>query len=295
LAAQAARRDGDFEAAGRFLSAYQRLNGSSEALAQERALLKIQGGNLTGSDPYTAFCWGSSDHALTTLILEALIQGSLKAGDVTKAMAAVELWLSRSSTPAERAQGLAWRGDCYLRVTTYERALVDYREAVALDGENDGARLRLVKMLNHLDPRGALEHLEHLMRRRADDREVRFQYARCQRGIGQPEEAARVLDELLAENPEESKVLLERGRAALDLGQLGPAERWLRRAQALAPDQREQNLYLALCLRQEGKKEEAQHFQDRFAQLDAQMDEQIEAQVARMRKDQPARKPGSSP
>jgi Flp pilus assembly protein TadD len=283
MAAQAARRDGDLADADRLLGEYKRLGGSPEALREEYRLRRFQEGDLSEVEAYLAFCATSPDSPQTPLVLEAVVQGGLKAGELARALVAVQLWLKHPLAPAERARVLVWRGDILLRATTYEKALIEYRQAVELDPENDTARLRLTNILLRTSPHEALGHLESLLQRRPGDRRVRLQMARCRRSLGEVEEAARLLDQLLAENPDDNAALLERGKVALDLGQKSQAEEFLRHARRLAPEDREPNLFLAQCLRQQGKDEEAQPYEERYKEIDARIEAQIEAQVKKMK------------
>ncbi len=75
---------------------------------------------------------------------------------------------------------------------------------------------------------------------------------------------------MLAESPDDVASLLERGKVALDDEQAADAERWLRRAERLAPELPEVHLALARCLTLAGRSAEAHRYQERFAQLDTQ-------------------------
>jgi tetratricopeptide (TPR) repeat protein len=270
LAAQAARRGGDLGEANRLLREHQQFHGISDALALERRLLRFQGGDLKEADGYLAYCKESPDSPQTPLVLEAVIQGGLRSGDLERAMRAADLWLAGARTTADQVQGLVWRGDIWIQTGSAEKALPDYIRAVELDGEDDIAQLHLAACQAASAPRQAMANLEKLLRRHPGDPSARHQLARCHRNLGQLEEAARLLDELLAQYPDDAAVLSERGAVALDLGESAAAEAWLRRACALSPENPKILRIQARCLRQNGKGEEGERAEARAAEIDKQ-------------------------
>jgi tetratricopeptide (TPR) repeat protein len=276
LASQAARRDGDLDGASRLLTACREANGLPEAIALERKLLRLQSGDLTDADDFLRFCGNSPDRPEAALFLEALIVGCLEAMDLRRARRGVDLWLANHPGKHDQLQGLLWRGDIAIRSGDAENAQADYRRAVEIDPAHEGARLRLAEVLTRYSPREALDHLEQLRQRRPGDRGVQLNLARCRRALGDHQEARELLDQLLAEVQNDRAVLLERGLVELDLQDTPAAQRWLRRAEKLNPDRRDVNLALARCLRLAGKQAEAQRYQDRVAQIDAEMQRRID-------------------
>src|SRR5207253_59476 len=103
------------------------------------------------------------------------------------------------------------------------------------------------------DPYQAVEHLKALRQRHPDNIQVLFGLASGLRSLGKYEEARKLLDEILAAQPNEVSALLERGLVALDARQFDEAERWLRRALAQKPDEPDINYSLSECLRKAGK------------------------------------------
>jgi tetratricopeptide (TPR) repeat protein len=106
---------------------------------------------------------------------------------------------------------------------------------------------------------------------------VRLLSARLHRNLSQPEEAARLLDEVLAAEPNRVPALIERARVAMDLNKLPDAERWLLRARELAPDQRDVNVALADCLRQALRFDEADHYQKRAQEIEERLQKTLDA------------------
>jgi len=272
LAAQTSRRRGDFADAERRLHLAQQHGASSDAMATERQLLRIQRGDLTDAPQLAAFCEEHVRESSGALALEVLIEGSLTAFNLSLAKWGVDLWLEQRPATADQVQGLVWRGRLNELLQNFPRALADFRRAVELDADNRQARLRLASALIREEPREAVAHLERMRRRRPDDPEVLLLTARLRRNLGEPEEAGRLLDQLLAAAPNNVPALVERGRVAMDLNHPDDAERWLRRALDLAPVQRRE-VYLALadCMRLAGRLEEAKQYQDEVDKIDRQL------------------------
>ena len=95
---------------------------------------------------------------------------------------------------------------------------------------------------------------------------VRFLAAQWHYRRGRSEEAAKLLDELLAADPRAHSVLIQRGRVAIDLQQLPDAEHWLPRALS-RPPLAEANAVMADCLRLIGRSDEARSYQDKVKML----------------------------
>lgn len=269
LAAQTARRRGDFDGAARQLRLAEKHGAPAQAVATEKRLLRVQAGDLSDADSLAQVCTDHPDGPEAALILESLIEGSLRAVNLPRAKWGVDLWLTYRRDPRDQAHGLLWHGRLCEFTQDFPQTLLDYQKAVELAPDHVPARLRLVEALIREEPRQAVPHLDWLQQHRPNDAEVRFLTARWHRSLGQPEEAAQVLDAILASAPEKAPVLVERGRVAMDLNRSADAERWLRHALALAPEQRDTNLAVADCLRQAGRLDEAKRYQDKAQEIEA--------------------------
>src|SRR5438552_2197522 len=86
---------------------------------------------------------------------------------------------------------------------------------------------------------------------------------------GHPDEARQLLERLLAKEPRNGLALQERGRLALQFESAAEAEKWLRRAAAEQPAEREVLYGLLQCLKQLHKDKEAAQVQAQLAQIDA--------------------------
>ena len=276
LQAQVTRRRGDFVESSRRLRRAEEHGAPKQAVSTERLLLRIQTGDLTEAAQLASFCTAHASEPSGALGLEVLIEGSLTAFNLSLMKWAVDLWLEKRPGTADQVQGLVWRGRLNEMVQNFPQALVDFRRAVELDPDNRQARLWLVVALIREEPRAAVTHLEWMRRRRPNDPEVLFQTARLRRNLGQPEEAGRLLDELLASSPNKFPALVERGRVAMDLNHPRDAEPWLRRALEAAPGQREPLLAMVDCLRQCGRLDEAKQYQAKVDEIDAELKKKVE-------------------
>jgi predicted Zn-dependent protease len=287
LAAQTARRQGDYDQALQHLRVYEQNNGSQDTLKLEHQLIRMQRGDL--EEGAILASWLDHPEAPETpSVLEALIEGSLTvlapasaqgatfgfdtdkgAPYLARARKAVALWLRLRPGQADQVQGLVWRGRLHHVGNDHPKALADLRQALASSPDHFGARLYLAIAVVQEVPGEAASHLEMLRQREPKHKHVRFVLANARRLLGELEEARELFDELLADYPDEVTFVLERGLVDLDAGRPKAAERWLRRALALAPNEPEVNLALSRCLRGLAQPEEASRYQARFQELEA--------------------------
>jgi tetratricopeptide (TPR) repeat protein len=282
LAAQTARRQGEYTRARQHLSQCAR----GEASERERLLLRVQEGDLIEARTLLATCVERPQAPETPLILEAALKGSVAAlprnwrevslsdriqedsflGLVRRG---IDLWLERAVTPADRAQGLHWRGLLLRLSSEHTAAVADFRQALEIAPEHFEARVALTESIADESPREAASHLQWLHDRDPANTSVRFSLAIFRHRLGQLEEASRLLDGLLVEDPDNVSMLIERGRLALDLHQSEDAEKWLRRALTLDPKRGDAHLFLGRCLQVAGKSEEAARHYEQFLRIEA--------------------------
>jgi predicted Zn-dependent protease len=105
-----------------------------------------------------------------------------------------------------------------------------------------------------------LKHFERLHERRPDSAAITLGLARCNIELGKLSEGRQLLDRLLEARPDNVQALAESGKLALDMQQFDEAERRLRKALMLSPNERETLYSLYRCLIQQGKRTEAQQF-----------------------------------
>jgi tetratricopeptide (TPR) repeat protein len=278
LAAETARRRNSFDEADAYLRLAQKHGAPRESVDAERHLLRVQSGDLEGVSELMQFCRENPDGPQAATVLEALIEGGMRGKNPRLARDAVDLWLRHRNGKLEQAQGLVWRGRCNL---TFDRRVPlpqdDFQQAVELAPDHFFARLYLAAGFIGAEPQKAIPHLDWLRQHRPNDLSVRFQLARYYRNSGQPEDAARVLDELIATAPgDKFSALVERGRAAMDMNKLDDAEKYLRQALAITSLRIEVNRAMADCMRQQHRLEEARQYQEKVDDIDAKIAKAVE-------------------
>jgi predicted Zn-dependent protease len=263
LAARAARRLAAFDEARQDLEQCRGWNDDDVTL--ERALLNAQRGDV---DAVAKYCQAQlrQGSPATPLILEALTTGYLRTYRLQEAQDSVEQWLAREP---DNPQAL------YLNALVAERreklsdAAAGYRRALQVDPSRDDARQHLAGVLvDLLQSDEALPQLEYLRRRLPDDVTSQLNLARCREQMGQPAEAEKVLDDLLARHPHVVAALVERGKLDLQAGRLDAAESRLREAGRYGPGDYQAHYLLQQCLLQQGKASEARDLTARMKQIE---------------------------
>jgi tetratricopeptide (TPR) repeat protein len=266
LAARAARRAGAYPDAEQHLQRCQELTDTPDGLTREWNLLRAQRGELTPQvEGYLASCL-RQDPPDAPLLLEALTQGYRQTCRLGEARACVEQLLERQP---DHARALVWYGEILEQFRLPQLALDAYQRAFDLDPEDDWGRLCLAELkLHRHDAAAAAVHFEVLCHRLPGNAAVRLGLARCRRQAGQTDEARQLLDALLVEHPDEGLILSERGRLALNAGELAAAETWLRQAAARLPGDRQAIYALYQCLSQRGRTAEAETYLARAEAID---------------------------
>jgi tetratricopeptide (TPR) repeat protein len=286
LAAQAARRQGDLAQAAEHLSAYEAANGPADELAEERRRLRAQEGDPAAAELLLAS--GSRDPPPpgADLALEAAIEGILAAmeaafergmlytdaraaREVARLRDAVALWQRRREAEPDQVQADVWRGRIHLLTNEPAAAAALLRQALVRAPDHFGARLSLAGALVNASPAEAADHLQALRRQAPGNGRVGYLLAAVRRSLGQHAEARRVLDEMLAGNPDDALALTERARVDLDAGRPAEAEPFFRRAEARAPNDPDLCLALSRCLYMLGRGAEAKEYQTKYEALEA--------------------------
>jgi tetratricopeptide (TPR) repeat protein len=266
LAARAARRAGLFDDADDFLDSYQKLRGRDGGVMLERALLVAERGDV---DEVITFCQAKVDanDATSPLALEAMARGYLRRFNRRAADNIVRVWEQRDPN---NPMALLLRGRIEQERGADADAIAALRHALEIDRDLDDARDRLATvLLNAHQAPEAQPHLEYLHKRRPVDLELAVRLARCRDLLGQQDEAARLLDEVLARRPDYVPALAERGKLALRAGQRDEAEKWIRKALARLPGDVTLLRPLHLCLEQSGKDDEARELEPRLKRAEA--------------------------
>jgi len=266
LAAQAARRDGDLNAAEKHLLICQRLGDVTNDVTLEWALLLAQRGKLVEVEEYLNRRLAERD-VNTPLILEELSWEYLRVHRLAEAGQLLEAWLALEPNNSEAWVRKGWIAE---HLFNHAAALEAYGKALDLHPDRDSVRLRLVEILLLTNkPGDALGHLEQLCERSSDDPAVVVTLARCHRQLGHLDEARALLDDLLAARPRHSQALSERGMVAMDLNKPDQAEELLRRAADHGPFDKQILFNLYQCLERLDKKDEAAKVQARLKENEA--------------------------
>ncbi len=266
LAAQAARREAEPDAAERHLRRAGALGADRDALRRERALLRVQAGDLAAADlPLLRLAASGTDEA--ALVLEALARGYLRMSRLAEAFESADRLLRLQP---DHLEALLCRGAVLERMNRYTDALEDYEQALRLRPDDVRARLGAGDIrLQFGHPHEAAEHFEYLAGRLPDNAAILLGLARCHRVLGRSEEARRLVEDLARRHPREPLILRERGQLAVEAGRPKEAETWLRSAVALAPHDRQTNYLLFVCLSARGRAAEAQEFLARVKRIEA--------------------------
>ncbi|MCI0701379.1 MAG: tetratricopeptide repeat protein [Planctomycetia bacterium] len=256
LSCRAAWQAGDTESATAELRAAQRLTGgATDETAFEWALLQASTGNVREVEVYLQRRADQSPDVAGPLIWEALAVGYLQSFRTLDAMACLEHWLKRQP---DNVRALELRGATFVAGKGVVRGLEDYRRVLELDSTRWATRWRLIEGLIALGGyEEAAGHLELFARENPDDPAVAARLARCYYFNGRRDEARRLLDEALIRHPDHGLSLRTRGQIALMDDQKPEAEKWLRQAAALMPDDYQAQWLFFEALRQQGKSDEA--------------------------------------
>jgi len=275
LEVRAAMLDGDRGAAERLLGELSGQDG--EELELERVLVQFRAGEMGQTAEWLVA--GHERLAATDFrhVLEALIDGAVRAGNEPLALQVLELWKSETGVEVGAAAGgpvwqqaklESWLGDLAWSRSLPDVAIVHFRRALELESRNETARLKLAELLLQYGPEEAQGHLEQLRGLKPENRDVLLRLSACYRELGEGLRAAELLRGLLERHPEDVLVLLELGRLALDEGRADEAERWIREAERRAPAHREVLLALSRCLQLAGRTDEAERYRQMVDSID---------------------------
>jgi tetratricopeptide (TPR) repeat protein len=266
LAARAARRAKLYGGSERLLRDYRQVRGRDEACTFEHLLLTAE----CRVEEVADSCWRCVEEGRfdAALLLEALTRGYLQQYKLGQARHCLQRW--RQIQP-DNPQIFYLEGLFNLDYV-HDRSAAEesYGRALELDPDHEEARLGLafVLLLGGKNFAQAAEHFKHLRQCQPDNYRVQVSLAECLDGLGESAEAVRMVDEVLAWQPECAAALSLRGQFALQSGQLDEAESWLRRALHRDPMDHRARHSLVLCLGQSGQQEEAQRQRRRLEQID---------------------------
>jgi tetratricopeptide (TPR) repeat protein len=247
LAGRVERRAGRFEDAKRHLEKCRQQHYQPEAVDLERRLIQLARGEQDWSSYLHELV--EHDHADSLLILEVLIDYYLRNYRLHDALGGLDRYLA--SRPDD-VPALLGRAFVHEKLFSFSDADADYRRALAVDPENEGARRRFAELLVNrtgTPDEAAAEYLR-LRERRPEEPAYQLGLARARRSGGQLDEARQLLTDLLRLQPHYPGTLTEIGRVAADQGKWEEAVDWLHKAIAEAPRDRVAYSTLLNCLHQ---------------------------------------------
>lgn len=252
LAARASWRLQEFEEAERYLQKYKQAGGTSEDFDRETFLVAAARGETDRAAKYFQDQQQRPDSAIP-LILEALVSGYQRQERFNEGATFLQKWLELQP---DDTQALLFQARLDRFFKGPQDAIAKYRHILQLDPELDSAKLPLAALLVETRQyQEAIPLLESLRQRQFNNLQTLVLLARCRDFLGQQEEAAQLLGQVLAQAPDHVAALTARAQLALHTGQLTAAEKWLRRALAREPVNYRVGYLLAECLMQQGRTE----------------------------------------
>jgi tetratricopeptide (TPR) repeat protein len=266
LAARAARQLGEYDEAEEHLRQAQRgQREQSEEVVLEWALHRATLGDVDRTEAYLLpMTREDSERAL--LACEALAEGCRRNYRIPQGLAMLDLWLERRPN---NVRALLLRGHLWGQISSYGRAVPDYRRVLEQDPEQEEARRWLaVCLVESSNWHEALPYLEDLHRQHPDNPDVCMLLARCLLPLGQRQQARQLLQAALAQSPQNPMALRSLGETLLQDRQPAEAETWLRRALEVAPQDYKTHWFLYGALRQQDKTSDAEQQLEQTEQLE---------------------------
>jgi tetratricopeptide (TPR) repeat protein len=265
LAARSARRARVYGDTERLLGMYRKLRGHDDAHAFEQLLLAVE----CRVDEAADFCWSQVEegHADAPLILEAMTRGYLRQYRLRQAQHCLERW---KQLQPENPQLFFLEGLIQLDYLHAISSAADcYRRVLELDPDYEEARLGLaIALVMGKSFAEAAEHFERLRQCQPDNWRVQVGLAECFDGLGESAKALRLVEDVLAQQPEFPAALSLRGQLALKSEELAEAETRLRQALRYMPTDHLAHYNLILCLERSGQKEAAQRQRLQLQQIE---------------------------
>ncbi|HTU92150.1 MAG TPA: tetratricopeptide repeat protein [Gemmataceae bacterium] len=265
LAARAARRAQVYGDADRLLKIYREVRGRDEAHTFEQLLLAAE----CRVDTYSEECWKCVEQGRfdEQLLMEALTRGYLRQYRLGQARMCLDRWkeVHPDNPQIYYLEGL-FNLDYLHAMST---AADSYRHALELDPDHEEAHLgyavALLEGKNYVE---AGKHFDRLLQIQPENLRVQVGLAECLEGQGETAEAERIVDEVLAQQPQFASALSLRGQFALKKGQWAEAATALRQALRGNPLDHRARYSLIRCLEQNGQEEEAQQQHRQLQQLE---------------------------
>lgn len=196
-------------------------------------------------------------------ILEAFAHGYIKIYRQNSLLSVLEEWIKNYPDDAEP---LYLRGHLWSDLVRWKNAEKDFRDAVARDPNHFAARLGLADTLvSNKKPQEALEHFKVAERGDAQRLDAKVGQAKCHNNLGAPDEARRLLEEVLAVEPDHLVANIDMARIALGAREYERAYQLLQSLVEEHPRNYDLRQVFSSALRRVGKTEEADQQSDAVA------------------------------
>jgi tetratricopeptide (TPR) repeat protein len=235
LAARAARQLGDLDAAMNHLREAERLGHAKPDIDLEHDLILAQSGQLAKVESGLMKCVNDG-HADSAQIAAVLVPIYLADFRIVEAERLTARWVEQRP---ESVKAWTYRADVLERLRRTQEAVDALRELVKLVPEDRSARLNLARMLleTRQAPDEAAGHLEWLLEADPNNPAVLIQLAACREAQGRVDEAAGILDRVIAGPTRAPQAFHYRGRLELNRGRPAAAAPFLRQALELSPSE----------------------------------------------------------
>jgi tetratricopeptide (TPR) repeat protein len=265
LSARAARRAQVYGDSELLLRIYREVRGRDDAYTLEQLALAAE----CRVDEVSEQCWKCIEEGRFDgpLLMEALARGYLRQFRLGQARMCLDHWkqMQPDNPQVFFLEGLLNLD--YLHVSS--DGVASYRRAVELDADYEEARVGLaVALLTDKKYAEAAEQFKRLLQSQPDNARVQVGLAECLDSLGETVEAAQIVDDVLARQPQLSPALSLRGQLALKNGQWSEAESSLRQALESNPLEHRARYGLIRCLEQTGKEEAAEQQRRQLQQLE---------------------------
>jgi tetratricopeptide (TPR) repeat protein len=268
LMARTERRIGKFDQAREYLQKAKKHNWVPEEIKLENLLMKAQSGYLPDATKQLQVILeeGNSDDVY---IMEALIIGCLQTNFFTEADRWANVWITQHPD-----DWLAhyWRGAVLDGANQYPLAKEEYLKALDLNPHGFDLHLRIAEVV--MREKSFEEAMPHYEQALVDDPEnpvALLGLARCQQSLHSTDVAKVTLDRLLALQPKFIGAYDLYGQFAIEEERPKEALEWLKKAQAIDPNDRITNQKLVEVLHQLHRDDEAREIQRRTEEQERQL------------------------
>lgn len=231
-----------------------------ELLSLEAQLLKAQQGLCDVNEETELRERVNQDHAEAPLCLHALSLGYLRLYRLYDAEDCLNLWLE--SQP-HNIDALMHLGKAQERLSRFREATETYRKILRLKPDDRESLIRTANLLvltNQIADAGDL--IESCLQKYGNDPRVQFSAGVYRHQQGKVEEAIRLLDDLLKQEPRNVRGLLARGKIAVGQAEPELALPYFERALKAAPRDCQALFLAADCLIRSGRNDEGQKLQE---------------------------------